>query len=284
MKRKKFALIGSAILTIALVGCSLASVLSTVADWTPFAVTTFDGFVALVAPANTALPAEAQNISKLIGDVGTDATAAAQAGGTGVQKVIAAMTAVDSAIPQFETDLTAAGVKISANDQKYVAGAAAFVLATLEGYEAVVQAKAGAAPAAGPTALNSHFALMPVRTPDGCAGFTPASSTPHLETISYRVPQAPLAGDLGGPTLAHLWADCGEKADAIDLYITAKGEVVSAPTATMAKTTVAAKAPPTIANWKRQFNAIAKKYGHPEKQLKLSTRDHFIHVLTLSTR
>jgi hypothetical protein len=274
MKRKKFALIGSAILTIALVGCSLASVLSTVADWTPFAVTTFDGFVALVAPANTALPAEAQNISKLIGDVGTDATAAAQAGGTGVQKVIAAMTAVDSAIPQFETDLTAAGVKISANDQKYVAGAAAFVLATLEGYEAVVQAKASsAAPPAPATAVSAMRVLKAVSTPDGCAGFTPAEGNPGIQTISYQP--------------AHFWADCGEKADAIDLYITANGDpgwMPKASTSTVARTTIAAPKPPTIANWKRQFNAIAKKYGHPEKQLKLSTRDHFVHVLTVSTR
>jgi hypothetical protein len=270
MKRKKFALIGSAILTIALVGCSLASVLATVADWTPFAVTTFDGFVALVAPANTALPAEAQNIAKLLGDVGTAATAASQANGTGVAKVIAAMTAAEAVIPQFEADLTAAGVKLSANDEKYVAGGSAFVLATLEGYEAVVQAKASSAAAPAPaTAVSAMRVLKAVSTPDGCAGFTPAEGNPGIQTISYQP--------------AHLWADCGEKADAIDLYITASGDLAGG-SGPVAKTASAAKAPPTIANWKRQFNAIAKKYGHPEKQLKLSTRDHFVHVLTVSTR
>jgi hypothetical protein len=245
-------------------GCSLASTLNDIAAWTPFAESTFDGFVAIVAPANTSLPNEAQAIAKLISDVGTDATAAAQASGTGVAKVIAAISAVDAAIPQFETDLSAAGATIPASDQKYVAASAAFVLATLEGYEAILQAKQnGASSSAGKASLGDQSArFVAVSTPDGCTGFTPEKETVALDQTSYQP--------------AHLWADCGEKSDAIDLIV-AKDGTVSVPSASVT-------APPTIANWKRQFNAIARKYGHPEKQLKLTTADHFVHVFTLGKR
>lgn len=70
----------------------------------------------------------------------------------------------------------------------------------------------------------------------------------------------------------HLWADCDPDAAVDATYDTAS------------KTVVVAKKPPTVANFKRQINALARKYGHPEKQLPLSTRDHLVHVVTFGTR
>lgn len=248
---------------VVLAGC--APVLTEIADWTPFAVSTFDGFVAIVSPGNATLPAEAGAIAKLVTTLGTDATAAEQAGSglAGTQKVIAEIASIDGDISTFEAQLSAAGATIPANDQKYVAASAAFVLATLEGYEAVLQSKAPAGAATASEISNLRF--QKVSTPDGCAGFTPASGDPRLDLTSYKP--------------AHFYADCGEAADGIDVILTADGQVKS-----VSGTKSAAPKPPTLANWKRQFNAIAKKYGHPEKQLRLSTKDHLVHVLTVGKR
>jgi hypothetical protein len=276
MKARKPLLIGILVLGLMAAGCDT---LAEIADWTPFAVTTFDGFVSIVAPGNTSLPAEASAIAKLVTTLGTDAAAAAQAGSglAGTQKVIAEIASINSDITAFESQLSAAGATIPANDQKYVAAGSAFVLATLEGYEAMLQEKAGTTAAAA--------TIVDVSTPDGCAGFTPASGDPRLDTVNFvpapssPLPRAPLAGDSGGPYKpAHFYADCGDSGDGIDVILTSAGPV------SVRGATGVAKAPPTIANWKRQFNAIAKKYGHPEKQLKLSTSDHFVHVLTLGKR
>lgn len=259
MRKRTLAAIAAVCL---LAGCAvnLVSVLGIIADWAPFGASVFSGFVAIVAPTNTQLPAEATSISTLIQDVATDAAAAKAAGAssTGVQKVVSAIQAVDGQIPAFESALSAAGLNINSTDQSYISASASLVLATLEGYEATL------ASTPGTTAASAAVAqLRPVSTPDGCAGFTPGTSAPLLQNVAY--------------TSAHVWANCADAADNFDLEITAAGLV-------NAKTGVPVKHPPTIANWKRQFNAIAKKYGHPERQMKLSTMDHVTHVFTLGRR
>lgn len=244
------------------VGCaSLVSILGTVADWAPFGASVFSGFVAIVAPANTQLPAEATAIANLITTVASDAAAAQQAGASsaGVAKVIADIQAVDSQIPGFESALSSAGVSLSATDKTYINASAALVLSTLEGYEAVIASKSSTT-----TTAQNVARLQAVSAADGCVGFTPSSTTVHLDEVSYQP--------------AHLWANCATGADNYDLELTAAGTLINT------KTGKPVTKPPTIANWKRQFNAIAKKYGHPEKELKLSTRDHVVHILTLGTK
>lgn len=226
------------------VGCTASSVLSAIVAWEPFAVQTFEGFVSLVAPANTQLPAEAENIGKLVQDVGASAQAAesAGAGKAGMQQVIAEISAVTPSIQNFESQLTAAGLPISANAQKYVSGASALVLASLDGYEAELESQAGT-----PAATAQ---IEPVE--GDCYGFEPAA----------------------GHTPFHVWANCAGPDDAIDYYGGSSAQAV--------KTIVnpAANAP-SLDKWKRQVNGLARRYGYNARQLHITRWESIKHYVSL---
>jgi len=233
-------------LCILLAVCTALSVMQQIVNFLPVAETAFTSFVTLAAPTNTNLPNEAKAIGQLLNDVDATAVAANQAGAgkTGVQKVIAELTPVIQQIQVFESDLTSAGAAIPSNDEKFIAGGAEIVLTALEGYEAVLQSQAGATATTTAQLVDVH---------GECFGFE----------------------SNGGHGPYHVWANC-DPDYAIDVT-----EEQTAQT-TVIKSN--GKKPASIANWKRQYNALARKYGHPERQLNLSTRDHIVHVLTFGAR
>lgn len=237
----KFALIPALVVLFA--GCSVLSTLATVAAWSEPLSTTFSAIVGIVTPSNTKLPADADAIVTLLSDISTDADAAKAAGGSaaGVEKVIADIQAFTSDISGLETDLSALGVNLSAADKGYINDVASIALIAAEGYEAVLETKV---PAAGTTAE-----LTSVRTSDGCAQFAPIHD--GLQTVAY-----------------HITMNCAEPGDAIDVTL-------SAPVAT----TVSYKKPPTVDNFKRQLNAIAKKYGKTATA-KLNLTDRLKHAVS----
>lgn len=260
---------GIAILAaIVLAGCSLVSTLNQIAAWAKPVSTAIASVVAIVDPGGTKIVADVNAVVTLADDVATDAANAATAGAgqTGVAKVITDLTQFQSDATQIETDLSGVGATLSTSAKGYVTDALDIAVIGAEGWEAVLQAKEPAA--AATSALNGHpIRLAAVRTSDGCAEFMPIPSP--IKQVSYD-PNAPIA---------RVTMNCADSADAIDVTLTAAGDAVSNPTPTNPKGKAA-----TAAQFKRQWNGICKKWGHPEKQLHVSAAETVVHLFTLGKR
>jgi hypothetical protein len=138
--------LASALLAVLfLAGCGLASILNGIAEWAPTAEAVDQAFAPLLAISNPSLAAQVTAIGPLIGDIGTAAAAVEAAGSntSGIPKVIAEIQATVAQIQSFDAALETAGVNVSKNDQAYILGASGVILVALEGYEAVLEAKAG---------------------------------------------------------------------------------------------------------------------------------------------
>jgi len=222
------------VLCFALLGCTASGVLNALATWLPVAISGFDSFVAIAAPANPALDTVGAKIQEDFNDLDSAVAAAnvAGAGQTGVPKVLAELNVVIHDIPTFEADISAAGGSISANDQKYIAAGAALTQLTLQTYAAELQSKSGSSPA---IALATNFDT-------GCSGIESAPDGSQAAWVACD-PARPIRWSVSAPQV-----------------------VASAPQSTHARKPTR----PKLGDWKRQFNAIARRYGHPEKQLHLS--------------
>lgn len=229
-------------LCLAFLGCTASNVLNALATWLPVAISGFDSFVAIAAPANTTLTSLGAKIQKDFNDLESAVAAAnvAGAGQTGVPKVLAELNVIINDIPTFEADVTAAGGSISANDQKYIAAGAALTELTLQTYAAELQSRSG---------LPQTLSLAH-----------------NFDTACFGTESAP-----DGSRTA--WAVC-DAATPIYWSVSAPQIVALLPTSpTLVGTDkVSSTKPirPKLGAWKRQFNALARRYGHPEKQLHLS--------------
>jgi hypothetical protein len=226
---------GCTILAVALVGCS---VLGAISAWMPFGISVLDGIVAVVAPANTKVATDAAAGQKVFNDL--DATiASAQAAGagkTGLPKVIAEISSGISSQQQILTDMGSLGLNLNAKDLGYAESGEGLLIAALQGFETEFQAQAGGAVAAP--------AVKAMAIKGDCFGYEPM-------------------GQKGGP---HVWANC-DASDPIDVSWEADpqtGKVTPSPAVKTLK----------LGTFKRQYNALCRKYGHPEKQLHLTLAEH----------
>lgn len=151
--------------------------------------------------------------------------------------VLAKIQALTSAIPQWEQDIATLGLTISATDKEYIAAGVAIVMIALSAYQAELQAQLSASPA------TKVVMLQPI-TGEGY-GF-------ELTANGYAA-----------------YIDMtGDNRDA--LYWSMPQSTASQPS----KSAYIVPKPPKLGAWKRQFNAVAKKYGHSDKQIKLSMAEH----------
>lgn len=245
---KRWQLFPLAVLVVTLTGCpSVSSVLNSIVAWTPFGVSVFTGDVSLISPSSTQVAQLATSVGTLVGDVGTTAQAAEAAGSatSGVQKVIAEIQAVTPQVTTLENDVAALGANISTTDKSFISGGLALALSALEGYEAELASQAGVTTAS----LN----MVPVS--GECFGFDPGS-----------------AGH--GPSA---WADCDPDTS---FYWSEDGQTTTThpPTVTHRARTL------SLDNWKRQFNALARKYGHPEKVMHVTVAESIGHYLTFGVK
>ena len=271
-------------LGLALAGCSLVSTLNQIAAWAKPVATAINSIVAIVAPGGTKITADVNGAVTLADDIATDASAVALAGAgqSGVAKVITDLTALQSQLTQIETDLSGVGINLSSNDKTYASDGISIALIAAEGWEAVLQAKEPAA--AATAARTGHpIQLAAIRTSDGCASFDPGNFQPSMQQI--RAAHIPGEGSVELENLAfrpaRIRMNCtGDLADAIDLTINASGDAVPTTPANLAP----AGKPATAAQFKRQWNAICKKWGHPEKQMKITAAETAVHFLSLGSR
>lgn len=274
----------TSIAALALAGCSLVSTLNQIAAWAKPVATAIDSIVAIVAPGGTKITTDVNGAVTLADDIATDAsaTALAGAGQSGVAKVITDLTSLQSQLTQIETDLSGVGINLSANDKTYVSDGISIALIAAEGWEAVLQSKQPAA-AANAASAGHPIHLAAIRTSDGCAFFDPGNFQPSMQQVGAA--QVPGEGSLRLDEIAfrpaRIRMNCtGNLADAIDLTINAHGDAVpTAPT-----NLAAAGKPATAAQFKRQWNAICKKWGHPEKQMKITAAETAAHIFTLGSR
>jgi hypothetical protein len=236
-----------------------------------------------VAPGGTKITADVNGAVTLADDIAADASAIALAGAgqTGVAKVITDLTALQSQLTQIETDLSGVGINLSSNDKTYASDGISIALIAAEGWEAVLQAKEPAAAASA--ARDGHpIELAAIRTSDGCASFDPGNFQPSMQQIAATRVSGDESVQLENLAFrpARIRMNCtGDLRDAIDLTINAHGEAVPTP-ANLA----AAGKPATAAQFKRQWNAICKKWGHPEKQMKITAAETAAHIFTLGQR
>ncbi len=229
---KKLKLLGlSLCLTLCLAGCS---VLTGIADWLPFGISVFDSVVAIVAPANVVLAADAASGQKIFNDLDA-AVAVAKASGvgkTGLTRVIAEISSVVQSQQQVLADLAKVGAPMNAQDLGYVKSGESLLIAALQGFQAELQAQSGNVTPPVQSAVEGS-----------CFGFEPATKD-H------------------GP---HVWASC-DPSDLIDYTWDRDPQTGSLVPA-------GAKAP-KLGSFKRQFNALARKYGRTNKQLRLTMAEH----------
>jgi hypothetical protein len=222
-------------LALPLAGCS---VLSAIGAWLPFGLSVLDGVVAIAAPTNTTIAADGKAGEIIFNDLSSAVSAAeaAGAGQTGLTKVISELSSAISSLETILADFSAIGASIPSKDLGYVDASENLLIAALEGFQTEAAAQAGTSTSATSTAS--------IAIDEGCFGFEPATAK-------------------GGP---HAWANC-DPSDPIDMTWDRDpqtGAVKPNPNAKRIK----------LGSFKRQYNAIAVKYGHPEKQLKLSVAEH----------
>jgi hypothetical protein len=235
MKMKNWKLkLGILSLCLCLAGCS---VLSGIANWLPFGISVLDGVVSVVAPANTKIAADAAVGQKAFNDLdaGVAAAEAAGSGKAGLSKVIAEISSAVASQSQILADLDSLGVTVNAKDVGYATAAENLLIAALQGFEAELQAQAG--PAAPP--VKSAVAIE-----GDCFGFEPAT-------------------EAHGP---HAWANC-DPSDPIDFTWDRDPQ-------SGATVPAGPRKAPKLGSFKRQYNALCVKYGHPEKQMHLTLAEH----------
>lgn len=212
-------------------GCaSLSSVLTAVSNWLPVAVSVFDGVVAIAAPANSSLALDAKNIQVDFADL-ESAVAAARAAGSGV-------TGAEKVVAELQA--------VSASIPKIVTDLKASgvpISANDQAYIAASDALLLATAEAFEAQLASQIPA-PVKT---------------AKLVDVKGDCFGFKGNGDGSYSA--WAHC-DMSDPIDYDI-------PAPTAKGASKVAAPKAP-KLGSFKRQYNALCKRYGHSEKQVPLS--------------
>jgi hypothetical protein len=221
---------------LGLVGCGF---LAAVGAWLPFGISVVDGIAAIAVPGNTVIPADINSGKTIFTDLSTAVSAAQAAGAglTGLSKVVAELGSAIGSQQVVLNDFSAVGLNIPANDLGYVDASENLLIAALQGFQA--EAAAQAAAKGAPVAPVSTARTIN----EGCFGYEPV-------------------GPQGGP---HAWAIC-DSSDPIDLSWEAD------PQTHQVKPNAAAHKV-KLGSLKRQYNAIAKQYGHPEKQVKLSVAE-----------
>jgi hypothetical protein len=102
-------------------------------------------------------------------------------------------------------------------------------------------------------------AVLVIQTVDvayeAAIGLTPVVAQVNLDCGGYQT---------YADSSIHIWANCG-RGDSID-YASGGAAAAASPQAS--------QAPPNLGDFKRQFNAVCQRDGHPEKQLKLTLAEH----------
>jgi hypothetical protein len=232
MTNKKYLAIALT-LCLTIGGCS---VLSSISAWLPFGISVLDGVVAIAAPLNTTIAADANSGQTIFNDLDAAVAAAAVAGAgkTGLAKVISEISSAVASQQKLLADLGAVGLSLNAKDLSFVTASENLLIAALRGFQTQLAASSGT-PAPAAAAISGD-----------CFGFEPV-------------------GKNGGP---HVWANC-DPSDPIDFSWDRDpqtGKVVPAPSAKVANV--------KLGSFKRQYNALCKKYGRSEKQLHLTVAEH----------
>jgi hypothetical protein len=235
------------LLAFTLAGCS---VLSDIANWLPFGISVLDGVVAIAAPGNTTVAADAGLGQKIFTDI-DGAVAAAQAAGagkTGLNKVLAEIQAAIGVQNKVVADLSSAGLNLPANDLAFATASENLLIAALQGFEAQLTSQGATVPPS--VASSARYSAKLIK--GECFGFEPAHGTV-------------------GP---HVWADC-DPSDPIDYTWAADPAPQAGPNSSMPPKSNAKVI--KLGSLKRQYNALARKHGHPEKQVHLTVAEH-LHI------
>ena len=234
-------LAGVLLLAVILSGCAVTatSALNSILKWAPVAAQGFVDFVTIADPTS--------NLATIGNTVVAEfaelkiAVASATAAGAGLpqqQKVIAELQVIIAEIPRFESAAAASGT-LSTTDQEYIAAGALLFETAAQIYEAEL-----------------------------------TGTTAQLENIN-----GPCFGlNVHSDGSAQAWADCtGDPSEALYASLDPVPNTNTTSPTSSKKTVKLTVKHGKVGNFKRQLSALARQYGHPEKQQKLTLAEH-LHI------
>jgi hypothetical protein len=245
---KKFSFVTALVLCTVLCGCSLLGDLIT---FLPVVTTSAQSIATVAAPNDKVIANDIVNFGALV----TDALSVAQAleasgtSATGAAKLVAELETVISSFTKIETDVAAVDSGLSTNDKAWVTVAEGIALTGLEAYTSEVASSNGLplpvfSDISGPCYGIKHEADGSVSAWANCDSEAPIYWSSLEPKLYFAEPQATTPTSAAHPPAA-------------------KTTVVTAP-----------RKHASNGSFKRQWNALTRQYGHGDKQIPLTLKEH----------